>query len=261
MEAPVATEISPGITLIRKTVSRALQVLEILNSKTDVLEFTINLTGSRGVIIQETGSFERTVQIGSGKQVVLASIELKGDWKLIQKFSFVSKPPPREQVQSQIAKGQRGLQEQAGRCYELISRKAVDTLTPRDVHRRVGNYVDPHFYPGDQSVFVGSNLTQLQDTAIQWRRPSEFMSGQVKLFEGDIEPNDIRQGKLGDCWFMCALSALAERPDLVRRLFLIEEINEEGIYRVRFCKDGEWIKVTVDDYFPCFPKATGECPN
>jgi len=52
---------------------------------------------------------------------------------------------------------------------------------------------------------------------------------------------------------MCALSSLAERPALVQRLFLTQEVNPEGVYFLRFCKDGEWVTVAVDDYFPCFP--------
>jgi calpain-15 len=36
-------------------------------------------------------------------------------------------------------------------------------------------------------------------------------------------------------------------------LFLTKDYNEEGIYRVKICKNGEWKEVVVDDYFPCFP--------
>lgn len=74
------------------------------------------------------------------------------------------------------------------------------------------------------------------------------------VFYDQIEPNDIRQGALGDCWFMCALACLAERPALVERLFVTKQVNDKGIYRVKLCKNGEWVTVTVDDFFPCYPK-------
>ena len=50
---------------------------------------------------------------------------------------------------------------------------------------------------------------------------------------------------------MCALSSLAETPHLVERLFITKSYNQDGLYRVRLCKNGEWVEVTVDDYFPC----------
>ena len=53
---------------------------------------------------------------------------------------------------------------------------------------------------------------------------------------------------------MCALASLAERPSLVERLFINKTTNEDGLYQVWFCKGGEWVRVTVDDHFPCFPK-------
>jgi Calpain family cysteine protease len=52
---------------------------------------------------------------------------------------------------------------------------------------------------------------------------------------------------------LCAVSALAERPALVERTFVTKEYNEQGIYMVRICKNGEWQNVILDDYFPCFP--------
>lgn len=75
-----------------------------------------------------------------------------------------------------------------------------------------------------------------------------------QVFDKSIEPADILQGQLGDCWFLCAVSCLAENPYLVERLFLTKDCNEEGIYRVKICKNGEWKEVVVDDYFPCFPR-------
>ena len=37
----------------------------------------------------------------------------------------------------------------------------------------------------------------------------------------------------------------------MKRLFITQEYNEEGIYKLRVCKNGEWIIVTIDDYIPC----------
>lgn len=46
---------------------------------------------------------------------------------------------------------------------------------------------------------------------------------------------------------------MAENPSLVERLFLTKEYNEEGVYRVKLFKNGEWMEIVVDDYFPCLP--------
>ena len=95
---------------------------------------------------------------------------------------------------------------------------------------------------------------------IHWRRADEFLREDkskgltaADVFYGGVEPNDIKQGSLGNCWFMCALASLAERPKLVENLFLTKSKNKEGIYRIKFCKNGEWVEVTVDDLFPCYP--------
>ena len=53
---------------------------------------------------------------------------------------------------------------------------------------------------------------------------------------------------------MCALASLAEMPYLVERLFITQKYSEEGLYRVKLCKNGDWVEITIDDYFPCTEK-------
>lgn len=85
-----------------------------------------------------------------------------------------------------------------------------------------------------------------------WCRPEDIFNQQpYKIFEGGIEPNDIKQGELGDCYFLSSLAALAERPNLIQRLFSNKEISEEHCYCVWLCHDGIWEAVVLDDYFPC----------
>jgi hypothetical protein len=95
------------------------------------------------------------------------------------------------------------------------------------------HFVDAHFPPRDISIYNKAFNKYPYKKIIHWRRPHEFMKKEPTIFEDDIDPNDIKQGFLGNCWFLCAVACLAERPALVRRLFITKEYNEEGIYKLR----------------------------
>ena len=75
----------------------------------------------------------------------------------------------------------------------------------------------------------------------------------LALFDADIVPDDVRQGQLGDCYFMSALAAVAERPALIRGLFLNDAASDVGAYAVRLYVDGAPVEIVVDDRFPCMP--------
>jgi len=102
-------------------------------------------------------------------------------------------------------------------------------------------------------------LGQQFDQVIHWRRPQEFMitdaahgmHKEIKVFLKEVEPNDIKPGPHSYRWILCALASLAERPDLVEKLFVTREFKQNGAYRLQINKNGVWNQVTVDDYFPC----------
>ncbi len=84
-----------------------------------------------------------------------------------------------------------------------------------------------------------TNLS-LSNNHIQWLRPDQIVpeewTDNVRtswVVFRDPKPNDVLQGSLGDCWFITALSVLAEEPKYLMRVLITQQCNYEGIYCVR----------------------------
>ena len=67
------------------------------------------------------------------------------------------------------------------------------------------------------------------------------------IYKHHIEPGDIRQGSLGDCYFLCALASMTVSRYLIKRLILTKSYNKEGVYGVFFCDTGDWRLIILDD--------------
>ena len=94
-----------------------------------------------------------------------------------------------------------------------------------------------------------------------WKRAAEIdfkddSSEGLTVFRDKVEPSDIQQGALGDCYFLSSLSVLAEKSERIIRLFETTEVNEYGLYSIKICKNGEWQNILIDDFFPCNPDGT-----
>ncbi len=125
---------------------------------------------------------------------------------------------------------------------------------------------------------------------VEWRRPTDILArdetvvaGTVAhVFSGGVEPDDILQGELGDCYLLSALSVLAgaacsrrlrsersatltlstahsvraEAENAVEALFVKgKESDKHGVYVVRLCIQGHWRELIIDEQLPCFPEA------
>uniref|UniRef100_A0A0E0NJY1 Protein DEFECTIVE KERNEL 1 n=1 Tax=Oryza rufipogon TaxID=4529 RepID=A0A0E0NJY1_ORYRU len=118
------------------------------------------------------------------------------------------------------------------------------------------NFTDQEFPPDDRSLFVDPMNPSLKLQVVsEWMRPSDIakevsISSQPCLFSGSVNSSDVCQGRLGDCWFLSAVAVLTEMAR-ISEVIITPEYNEEGIYTVRFCIQGEWVAVVVDDWIPC----------
>ncbi|KAJ4971714.1 hypothetical protein NE237_004813 [Protea cynaroides] len=122
--------------------------------------------------------------------------------------------------------------------------------------RGESHFTDQEFPPSDQSLFVDpENPPSKLQVVSGWMRPNEIvkeshMDSRPYLFSGVANPSDVCQGRLGDCWFLSAVAVLTEASRICE-VIITPEFNEEGIYTVRFCIQGEWVPVVVDDWIPC----------
>lgn len=76
--------------------------------------------------------------------------------------------------------------------------------------------------------------------------------GRLAVFSNNVTPNDIRQGLLGDCYFLSILSVLAEEPERIMKIFITDRVNDWGVFAVIIKKNGIAKEVVIDDFFPCF---------
>lgn len=72
----------------------------------------------------------------------------------------------------------------------------------------------------------------------------------ISVIVDGIDPSDIYQGRLGDCYFLSSVSALAERQDRISRLLITKEPNEKRVYSVALNVCGVWERVDLDDFIP-----------
>ncbi|KAG1670360.1 hypothetical protein FOA52_000120 [Chlamydomonas sp. UWO 241] len=118
-------------------------------------------------------------------------------------------------------------------------------------------YKDKQFPPSAASIgALGNKSPEAVNAEIGWCRVEGICqrSGQdgARLFAGEIEPSDICQGQVGDCWLMSALACLAQVEGAIQKVFYTREYNTYGKYKLRLydARKEAFVTVTVDDFIP-----------
>jgi hypothetical protein len=116
-------------------------------------------------------------------------------------------------------------------------------------------YTDQEFPPTKASL--GSVKT---NKTVEWKRASEitFINSKnetkklTKLFENGMDPSDVCQGALGNCWLLSALASLSNKPSTIENAFITREFNPRGKYVLKLwdSPNEKFVRVQVDDFIP-----------
>ena len=120
--------------------------------------------------------------------------------------------------------------------------KFTDEIFPPNLHSLT--YISDY----NKEFVETSEITDFNN--ITWKRISEiFKNNKFDLFN-TLDVDDIRQGIIGNCYFLCVLSSFAKRPEIYDKIFIDKKINDNGLYKLRFIINGIPQIILVDDYFP-----------
>ncbi|XP_052719563.1 calpain-15-like isoform X2 [Crassostrea angulata] len=145
----------------------------------------------------------------------------------------------------------------AGHSLKVKDERDKQKKVARDIARNITDYCKENNIHYEDRSFPASNDPKRDEE--RWIRIGQIEDnscrgkGSWKIFRNP-SPDDAIQGAAENCWFLCAVSLLSQKEELLKDIFITESFCEEGLYQVRLCKDGNWKTVIVDDRFPCDKK-------
>jgi hypothetical protein len=174
---------------------------------------------------------------------IVAQLRLRKEWKLKSRFKFTMRNPPVEAQREHLMPYILKLNKVIENADKHLNRFPYEIMSIENLENQVKlmntKFLDIEFVPTDSSVYQQS-IDSPFDVLVHWRRPEDYVwvdyaQGLLEpsIFYESIEPNDIREGALGNSWFISAIATLAERPALIERLFITKEVNEHGIYKIK----------------------------
>ncbi|XP_078524271.1 calpain-10 [Lissotriton helveticus] len=118
-------------------------------------------------------------------------------------------------------------------------------------------FQDKSFPASLASVLGSRRLHPLESLCegLSWKRPQDICSN-PRLFPDKPQEGQVKQGILGDCWFLCACVILQRSEHLRAQVFPPgqpgwTDPEYTGRFTCRFWQFGEWVEIVVDDRLPC----------
>ncbi|WAR02646.1 CAuncharacterized [Mya arenaria] len=116
-------------------------------------------------------------------------------------------------------------------------------------------FCDPDF-PADNTSLFFSPDKQNADRTIVWKRPQDIVEEwqTPQLMIDGMTRDDIKQGILGDCWFLSSCAAVSQKENFLKKVMCKNQPlcgeGYQGIVHFKFWRFGKWVDVYIDDRLP-----------
>ena len=141
-------------------------------------------------------------------------------------------------------------------CQRAATANKADVPDFYAIHAGSKVFTDDKF-PHTSAAFAWSDAGEVYSAAneaagTQWKRAKDVFPKKTLWGTNGITPQDMRQGEIGNCWFIAGASALAEKKGRLENVFLntANENSANGIYGVNLFVLGQPHTIIVDDYLP-----------
>lgn len=114
-------------------------------------------------------------------------------------------------------------------------------------------FEDSHF-PAEYTS-IDPNMPEDIRPYIVWRRPHELVQN-PQMFTAGAGREDIKQGTLGNCWFLASLGSLTMSPSSLNKVVPKDQNFDDpdycGCFRFNFWQYGRWKQFIIDDRLPTY---------
>ena len=110
-----------------------------------------------------------------------------------------------------------------------------------DYKNKDARFEDTSFSHNKNSIYWGDMDEDMPEglmgSELFWKRAFDVYQGGGRSLWGDgFSHEDINQGAIGNCWFLAAASAVAEKPERMAKIFQNsdKDLNRQGLYFMNF---------------------------
>ena len=145
--------------------------------------------------------------------------------------------------------------------YKIFKSIHSETIYNKNIHnkqkppQKLKKWVDKEFRADKHALCDAKKFKKvLVKKCTNWIRPNEFnnMRNYCVFINNKPDINNIKQGKINDCYFLSAVGALCDKCNtFFKGLFHVTEKTYEHAYGINFYIKGRPKLFLVDDYFPC----------